>query len=95
MNPEALARLTALLEAAPWTFAKTMPHNPHHYTLRAKWAEADFVWVVEQIRAHGYTERFKGRAYTLFAVNGFKYWTMGNPLPETTLINRKTVDADP
>jgi hypothetical protein len=30
----------------------------------------------------------------LTAVGGFKYWTMGNPLPETTLINRKTLDAD-
>lgn len=94
MNPQDLARLTALLEAAPWTFAKTMPHNPHHYTLRDKWEDADFVWAVEQIRAHGYREMFKGRPYTLFTIGEFKYWTMGNPLPETTLINRKTLDAD-
>lgn len=94
MNPQDLTRFTALLEAAPWTFAKSMLHNPHHYTLRAKWEDADFVWVVETIRAHGYVETFKGRPYTLFAIGGFKYWTMGNPIEETTLINRKTLDAD-
>lgn len=92
MKPEDLERIAALLEAQEWIFAKTMPHNPHHYTLRKKWMQdADFVWVVEMIRRHGYVENFKGRPYTLLNVNGHKYWTMGNPIEETTLINRKEI----
>jgi hypothetical protein len=48
-------RLAALLESAEWRFARTMPQNPHWYTLRKTWAlDEDFVWAVEQIRLRGY-----------------------------------------
>jgi 2-polyprenyl-3-methyl-5-hydroxy-6-metoxy-1,4-benzoquinol methylase len=79
-----------LLLVQDWIFAKTMPHNPHWYTLRKRWAaDADFVRVVEAIRAHGYTEWYYGRPYTMLNANGHKYWTMGAPISETILINRK------
>lgn len=76
-----------------WIFAKTMPKIPHEYTLRKNWGnDSDFVDVVNFIRSYGYVEHFAGRPYTYLDVNGFSYWTMGAPVSETTLINRRKKD---
>lgn len=80
-----------LLLRHPWRFAKTMPHNPHWYTLRKEWRDEEFVRVVQTMRRVGYTEYYQGRRYTMFNVNNMKYWTMGAPLRETILINRKVI----
>src|SRR6188472_2649090 len=85
-----LHRLTFALETADYRFAKTMPKWPHWYTLRKTWgSEDEFVWCVVQIREHGFTEKFAGRDFRAFALNGWKYWTMGDTLDGTILINRK------
>jgi len=76
-----------------WTFAKTMPQNPHWYTLRKNWTEPPaFEAVVQFIRDAGYRTYYRGRPYTCLNINGFKYWTMGAPLPQTILINRAEID---
>ena len=77
------------LESHLWIFAKTMPDNPHEYTLRKQWDDDLFVEVVKHIRSNGYTAYFGGRPYTQLDVGDFFYWTMGAPLGETILINRK------
>ncbi len=77
------------LEKARWIFARTMPENPHEYTLRKEWQDdEEFIEVVKAIRMHGRKELFKGQEYIYFYVNGYKYWTMGAPLNKTILINR-------
>lgn len=81
------------LLGAEWIFAKTMPHDPHYYTLRRTWKADEFERVVQLIRDHGYHERYGGRWYTAMNVNGFKFWTMGAPAASTILINRKPADA--
>jgi len=62
--PEAsdgLERVAQDLAAQKWIFAKTMPENPHEYTLRKLWrSDADFVHAVRFIRAHGYRNLFEG-----------------------------------
>ena len=74
-------RLAAPLAAQAWIVAKTMPENPHHYTLRRAWAnDADFVWAVERIRRHGYRQKYGKSWYTVLDVDGFFYWTMGWPI---------------
>lgn len=79
----------ALLERKAWTFAKTMPNDPHEYTLRRDWDDpVPFDEVVHYIRRQGRREMYKGRAYTQLALGDWKYWTMGEPLPATRLINR-------
>ena len=88
------ARVTQLLESHDWIFAKTMPQNPHWYTLRRDWGnDEDFDMTVQFIRENGYTERWpdpvRGSPYTVLDLNGFHYWTMGAPIPDTILINRK------
>ena len=88
----AFERFGHLMQAAPWRFASTMPQNPHHYTLREHWEEDDaFAWAVEFIRQRGYREQFKGRWYTQIDVNEHFYWSMGAPVPDTILVNRKRI----
>lgn len=91
-----LERLTRVLETHDYRYAKTMPKWPHWYTLRKTWGnDADFVFAVETIREHGFTETWGGRQFRAFALNGWKYWTMGSPIEETILINRKPItDAE-
>lgn len=94
-DPQTLDSVRAVLEQAEWRFAKTMPENPHWYTLRKTWGdEAAFARVVEFIRQHGVVERYppgsKNR-YTVLVLDGHKYWTMGWPVEKTILINRKLV----
>lgn len=78
------------LETVAWTFAKTMPNNPHYWTLRKAWpgGSEDFEAVVQFIRDAGHTIRFGRTDYRCLNVNGWRYWTMGSPLDQTTLINR-------
>ena len=89
-------RIGMLLHQQEWIFAKTMPQNPHFYTLRKKWAvDAEFAWTVEQIRLQGYKQKYGGNWYTCLDVNDHFYWTMGWPILKkdepnaTILINRK------
>ena len=85
-------RFALLMRTCAWTFAKTMPENPHHYTRLRTWDDpASFLWCAHMIWAHGVEEMFWGKPYTLLHVGGFKYWSM-DPTPEATdLINRKSV----
>jgi hypothetical protein len=86
-----------LLEAQEWTFAKTMASIPHWYTHRENWTnDKDFCDVVQFIRDNGVTENFFNSSYVYYYSNGYKYWTMGNPLSytdkkKTFILNRAKV----
>jgi hypothetical protein len=81
--------INRFIESNTWTFAKTMPANPHWYVVRSKCNDEDaFKAFVVHIREHGYSELFHSREYVCFDVGEFKYWTMGSPLEITTIINR-------
>jgi len=74
---------------SPWTFARTMPETPHEYTLRTKAPNENiFERVVLHIREKGYKALFGSVEYTYLNIDEWKYWTMGEPLEHTTLINR-------
>ena len=76
-------------------FAKTMPDNPHWYTLRREWAsDEEFVYAAAKCQEYGVTTRWWNRAYRQLALNGYYYWTVGEwpqrrPPEEESLINRK------
>ncbi len=90
-----LLDIARTLTSQQWTFAKTMPNNPHYYTLKKKWQNpAEFERIVRLIRQYGYQEYFWRKPYTMLDINDKKYWTMGAPVPETTLINRKFLSVD-
>lgn len=83
----------AFVANARWIFARTMPKNPHWYTLRKESPQDAFEAFVVFIRENGYREEFGGRWYIKFDVDGWSYWTMGAPLNETILINRRELRA--
>jgi hypothetical protein len=77
-----------------WQFARTMAHNPHHYTHRDWGHEETFLRIVLHLREHGRQEVYGADLYTYYVADGFKYWTMGADLMSTKLINRKPVGQD-
>ena len=77
------------LEFHPYIFAKTMPDNPHWYTVRKKWPDDAFETVAAICQEYGEKTRFEGNTYRQLALNGYTYWTMGWPPAQTVLINRK------
>jgi len=80
--------IKAFIHACQWTYAKTMPKWPHEYIVRDRVDENLFVGMVKHIRKHGYEGRFYNRKITYFDEDGLVYWTMGEPLDQTKIINR-------
>jgi hypothetical protein len=63
--------------------------NPHSYTLRQWGHEKTFELIVLHIREYGYEAVFAGSVYTQYDCGDHFYWTMGNSLPTTVVLNRK------
>jgi len=78
--------LTEKLERAKWILAKKT--RDHEYTLSKTWDRREFEETVKAIRKYGKREKFWGKDYIYFYANGYKYWTMGEPIGKTILINR-------
>ncbi len=81
--------VNGLIGRSHWIFAKTMPENPHYYMLRKESDESEFVRFVKLIRKYGYKNLYEGCWYAVLNVYEWYYWTMGAPIEETILINRK------
>jgi hypothetical protein len=86
----------AYIAEVRWQFAKTMPQWPHEYTVRT-WRpelEREFVEFVVLIRREGAVKAWPRDAarpryhHAYLALDGWEYCTMGEPIPETTVINR-------
>ena len=81
------------IAANAWTVAKTMPQNPHAYIVRAKCTSEElFLAFVIHIRKHGYKVRFGKSIYVCYDVGEYRYWTMGDKLPSTIILNRAKND---
>ena len=80
--------LQELLSSAQFKFAKTMPWLPHYYTLRDKWDLDKFKEAVIALRALGTPRRFGKREFIYYDFGGNTYWTMGDTIENTILINR-------
>ena len=66
---------------------------PHEYTLRNKAPDpVRFERVVAHIRSVGYVIPWGKYNNTYLDFDGWRYWTMGAPIEETTLINRAKLD---
>ena len=81
--------LKSFIDKSHWRFAKTMPGIPHWYTLKSDCDNNEFEQAVQTIRKDGYDDPYYGKVYRAINVGSYKYWTMGAPVKETTLINRK------
>ena len=89
----------AYIAKVEWRFARTMPQWPHEYTV-LRWSrefERDFLAFVALIRVAGtvkpwpYGSNEPRYHHTYLQVDAWEYWTMGEPVPETTLINRALI----
>ena len=76
------------IDKRKWTFAKTMPWCPHFYTVRKGKDDELFCQFAMHIRENGYEKKWCNYLHTYFDVGEWYYWTMGNPIAETTIINR-------
>ena len=53
--------------------------------------DKEFESIVEYIREHGVKEKFEGKEYIYLHLGDFKYWTMGEAVKDTILINRAKI----
>ena len=83
----------AFVERANWNWAKTYAKfAPHYYCVRQQFDDdATFDAVVQYIRDNSLTAYFHTKKFQYHFCNGWKYWTMGNPVAETTIINRARI----
>jgi hypothetical protein len=63
-------------------------NQPHVYVVRDRVDRALFLEMVKHIREHGYHGTFYQKPITYFDHGGRVYWTMGDPVEETIIINR-------
>ena len=89
----------ACIAKVRWQFAKTMPQWPHEYTVR-EWRqdlEQEFFEFVALIRHDGIVKPWPADVATpryhhsYLELDGWDYWSMGAPIPETTVINRALI----
>jgi len=90
------SEILEFIQTSQWRFAKTMPQWPHEYVVREWRPDKDSVFerLVMKIRERGYNEKFGKTTYRYLAVDGWKYWTMGESVNETIIINRARVKQE-
>ena len=83
-------KLRKMIARCEWTFAKTMPFAPHEYIVkeRCPLSDEEFEYFVNMQREHGIRERWGKYNNPYLYIDDYKYWTMGAPLEDTTVINR-------
>ena len=81
--------IQSFINSSKWTYAKTYhPRWPHYYIVRNPENEDMFVKTVEYIRMHGYDGRFYQQKNIYFDDDKYSYWTMGDIIEKTEVINR-------
>ena len=90
MENDILKSAKDYISKTDWIFAKTYKTAPHEYVLRRAKPELEpeIINFVLYIRSEGHDEEFCGKSYRYAKIGEYKYWTMGAPIEETTLINR-------
>lgn len=85
-----IEKLREMIARCEWNFAKTMPFAPHEYIVRDKCPLTDdeFVYFIDMQRRFGVKERWGKYNNPYLYTDDYKYWTMGAPYDETTVINR-------
>lgn len=86
-----LEKIKNFIKDSNWIFAKTYAKTwPHEYIVRDRVDENLFVETVKHIRENGYIGKFYKMNITYYDEDGMVYWTMGDPIETTTIINRCT-----
>lgn len=75
--------------------AVTAKRNPHEYIVRYKnviGTDEEFIRAVLFIRQNGFKIVFWGREYIVYCLHNRFYWTMGDAIDETTILNRNDLN---
>jgi len=97
-SAEELEWARAYISRRRWQEAVTYRETaPHEYTVR-QWQASDdgndeFDRFITLVRRCGFADFYYRIRHLYWAVDEFKYWTMGWPVAETTVINRARLDA--
>ena len=91
MTLEIENRLRGYIARNKWIWARTYPTCPHEYIVRGKCTLSDqeFVYFVECQRRYGRHERWGKYNNQYLYIDGYKYWTMGDLIPNTIIMNRQ------
>ena len=83
-------KIRDMIARCQWKFAKTMPFAPHEYIVkdRCPLLKEEFEYFVNMQREHGVKERWGKYNNPYLYIDDYKYWTMGAPIEDTTVINR-------
>jgi hypothetical protein len=85
-NPEFITAAASFT----WTYAKTMPQNPHEYIVRGKTADDETYYAMfRTIEDRGEWRSWNNEQYQYFHPgDGHYYWKMTNDIVESVIINR-------
>ncbi len=85
-----------LIARVHWTWAKTYVAVPHEYIVRGGGGRSDdeFEYRVHGQREYGVVERWHKYNFPYLYIDGYKYWTMGDTIEDTTIINRQKVFSE-
>lgn len=87
-----IQEFTDFVRDKKWIFAKTYADRaPHEYIVKDKLSEEDkllFEEAVLFIRGKGFPAFFGGYEHIYLYDDGHYYWTMGDPVDETIILNR-------
>lgn len=94
-------QILAAIGQLSFQFAKTMPDNPHEYTVRSPENETAYVTLAQAVLEHGVRERYvpekPRRPYWnryLYPGDGWKYWLMTTALGQSRILNRARAGGD-
>lgn len=82
-----------LISRVQWTWAKTYQSIPHEYIVRKRCGlnDKEFIYLVQAQREFGIPEQWHKYNFPYLYIDGYKYWTMGDPIEDTIIINRQKV----
>ena len=99
MDATELAIFKEFIARQAWIFAKSYATSaPHHYIVREKLSAQEqevFIAFVVFIRQWGTPHRFFKKRFIYLVIDGFKYWTYGDPLETTFILNRVSLEVSP
>ena len=83
----------SLISRCQWTWAKTYISIPHEYIVRGRGGLTDqeFEYLVQAQREYGIHEQWHKYNFPYLYIDGYKYWTMGDAIQDTVIINRQKI----
>lgn len=87
-----IEHLREFIKRCQWRWARSMPGAPHEYIVRGKCAlSEDEFYEFFKAQRTGQHERWGKYNNQYIYIDGYKYWTMGDPWETTIIMNRQKV----